>query len=71
MAGAAFDQLRRSKRDVRQRADCNLCLYRSQSHGGEVPDLDPKSRREKLLDDTEALLHCEPEFDRQIALSLS
>jgi len=28
-----------------------------------------KSHPEKLLDDTEALLYCDPEFDRQSALS--
>jgi hypothetical protein len=29
------------------------------------------NRREKLLDDTEVLLYCDPEFDRQFAISLS
>ena len=30
-----------------------------------------KSRREKLLDDPEALLYCDHEFDRHFAISLS
>ena len=29
-----------------------------------------KSRREKLLDDTQALLYFDPEFDRQFDISL-
>jgi hypothetical protein len=28
-------------------------------------------RTRKLLDDTEALLYCDPEFDRQVAITLS
>jgi len=30
-----------------------------------------KSRHEKLLDDTEVLLYCDHQFDRQFVLSLS
>jgi hypothetical protein len=30
-----------------------------------------KTRHEKLLDDTEVLLYCDPEFDRQLVISLS
>jgi hypothetical protein len=35
------------------------------------PDFRPKSTRRKLLDDTESLLYCDPEFDRQIGIGLS
>jgi len=31
----------------------------------------PKSQHEKLLDDPEALLYCDPEFDLHFDLSLS
>jgi hypothetical protein len=36
-----------------------------------VPSLYLSRRHEKLLDDAQALLYCDPEFDRQIASSLS
>jgi len=34
-------------------------------------DVLPKSRPKKLLDDSEALLYCGHQFDRQFAISLS
>jgi hypothetical protein len=39
--------------------------------GCEDLDFGLKSRHEKLLDDTEALLYCNHEFDRQFVISLS
>src|ERR1700736_381095 len=36
-----------------------------------LPPVSLESRQEKLLDDTEPLLYCDPEFDRQFVFSLS
>jgi hypothetical protein len=37
----------------------------------EIPGFCLKPRHEKLLDDTESLLYCDPELDRQFAIPLS
>jgi hypothetical protein len=39
--------------------------------GSDDPDFGLNSQHEKLLDDTEAILYCDHQFDRQLALSLS
>jgi hypothetical protein len=43
----------------------------TEPRGVEDPDFDLKSQHEKLLDDTEVLLYCDRQFDRQFLISLS
>jgi hypothetical protein len=94
MAGAAFNQVRRSKRGYEKRSDCDpvsaalnatertrgnrgggmrtaRSISVTEPRGVEDPDFDLKSQHEKLLDDTEVLLYCDRQFDRQFLISLS
>jgi hypothetical protein len=47
------------------------CLCLSCHSRRKFPIFVSNSRHEKLLDDTEALLYCDPEFHRQLVISLS
>jgi hypothetical protein len=46
-------------------------LVAAGTHGGLISRFRLKSRHDKLLDETEALLYCDYQFDRQFVISLS